>query len=143
MVISVASGKGGTGKTFFTGCLAVALNNKILVDCDVDAANLHLLLHPKIIETHDFIGGKIASIDEAKCIQCGACKEACKFNAIIDSFQVDELSCEGCTICSYVCPEKAITINDRVSGQYFISETRYGTLIHARLGIAQESLLQS
>ncbi|WP_353683427.1 ATP-binding protein [Thermodesulfovibrio sp. 3907-1M] len=172
--ILIISGKGGTGKTFFTGCLATALNNKVLVDCDVDAANLHLLLHPEIKETHDFTGGKIASIDEAKCIQCGACKEVCKFNAINEIFQsfqietlkhsrsvipslpilchserqrrisssvfqVDELSCEGCTICSYVCPEEAITLNDRISGQYFISETRYGTLIHARLGIAQEN----
>ncbi|GAQ94268.1 MinD superfamily P-loop ATPase [Thermodesulfovibrio aggregans] len=137
--ILIISGKGGTGKTFFTGCLATSLNNKILVDCDVDAANLHLLLHPEIKQTYDFIGGKIASIDETRCIQCGACKEVCKFNAINDRFQVEDFSCEGCTICSYVCPEKAIILKDRISGKYFLSETKYGILIHARLGIAQEN----
>lgn len=137
--ILVISGKGGTGKTFFTGCLATALHNKVLVDCDVDAANLHLLLHPQIKQAHDFIGGKIALIDKTKCIQCGVCKEVCKFDAIDNDFQVEELSCEGCTICSYVCPEKAILLKDRVSGQYFVSETKYGTLVHAQLGIAQEN----
>ncbi|ACI20511.1 ATP-binding protein [Thermodesulfovibrio yellowstonii] len=139
MIISVASGKGGTGKTFFTGCLAVAVKNKVLVDCDVDAANLHLLLHPEIKESYEFIGGKLAQIDKTKCIECGLCRENCKFNAIGEDFQVDELSCEGCTICSYICPQEAIILRDRVSGQYFISETKYGTLIHARLGIAQEN----
>lgn len=137
--VLVISGKGGTGKTFFTGCLAVAVKNKVLVDCDVDAANLHLLLHPEIKEAYEFIGGKLAQIDKTKCIECGLCIENCKFNAIGENFQVDELSCEGCTICSYICPQEAIILRDRVSGQYFISETKYGTLIHARLGIAQEN----
>jgi MinD superfamily P-loop ATPase len=137
--VLVISGKGGTGKTFFTGCLAVAVKNKVLVDCDVDAANLHLLLHPEIKESYEFIGGKLAQIDKTKCIECGLCRENCKFNAIGEDFQVDELSCEGCTICSYICPQEAIILRDRVSGQYFISETKYGTLIHARLGIAQEN----
>jgi len=137
--VLVISGKGGTGKTFFTGCLAVAVKNKVLVDCDVDAANLHLLLHPEIKESYEFIGGKLAQIDKTKCIECGLCIENCKFNAIGENFQVDELSCEGCTICSYICPQEAIILRDRVSGQYFISETKYGTLIHARLGIAQEN----
>ncbi|GLI52774.1 ATP-binding protein [Thermodesulfovibrio yellowstonii] len=137
--ILVISGKGGTGKTFFTGCLAVAVKNKVLVDCDVDAANLHLLLHPEVRESYDFIGGKVAQIDRARCKECGLCRENCKFNAIGEDFQVEELSCEGCTICSYICPEEAIILRDRVSGQYFISETKYGPLIHARLGIAQEN----
>lgn len=137
--ILVISGKGGTGKTFFTGCLAVAVKNKVLVDCDVDAANLHLLLHPEVKESYEFIGGKLAQIDKTKCTKCGLCRESCKFNAIGEDFQVEEFSCEGCTICSYICPEEAIILRDRVSGQYFISETKYGTLIHAKLGIAQEN----
>ncbi|MGB9892628.1 4Fe-4S binding protein, partial [Thermodesulfovibrio yellowstonii] len=95
--ILIISGKGGTGKTFFTGCLAVAVKNKVLVDCDVDAANLHLLLHPEIKEAYEFIGGKLAQIDKTKCIECGLCRENCKFNAIGEDFKVDELSCEGCT----------------------------------------------
>ncbi len=137
--ILVISGKGGTGKTFFTGCLAVAVKNKVLVDCDVDAANLHLLLHPEVRESYEFVGGKIAQIDKRKCKECGLCRENCKFNAIGEEFQVEEFSCEGCTICSYICPEEAILLKDRVSGQYFISETKYGPLVHARLGIAQEN----
>jgi MinD superfamily P-loop ATPase len=137
--ILVISGKGGTGKTFFTGCLAVSLPNKVIVDCDVDAANLHLILHPKIEQSFEFIGGKIAFIDEEKCITCGACKEVCQFSAITEDFQIDEFSCEGCTICSYVCPTSAVIIKDRISGSYFISNTDYGKMVHARLNIAQEN----
>lgn len=137
--ILVISGKGGTGKTFFTGCLAVAVKNKVIVDCDVDAANLHLLLHPEIEKSYEFIGSKVAFIEKEKCIGCGQCIEVCKFKAVSNDFQIDELSCEGCTICSYVCPEKAIILKDRISGHYFISKTKYGTLVHAKLGIAQEN----
>jgi MinD superfamily P-loop ATPase len=137
--ILVISGKGGTGKTFFAGCLAVSLPNKVIVDCDVDAANLHLILHPKIEQSFEFIGGKIAFIDKDKCTTCEACKEVCQFSAITEDFQIDEFSCEGCTICSYVCPTSAIIIEDRISGNYFISNTDYGKMVHARLGIAQEN----
>lgn len=137
--ILVISGKGGTGKTFFTGCLAVALQNKVIVDCDVDAANLHLILHPEIEQSCEFIGGKIAFINKEKCTGCGVCKEVCKFEAVTDDFQINEVFCEGCTICSHVCPEKAVMLKDRISGHYFISKTNYGTMVHARLGIAQEN----
>lgn len=137
--ILVISGKGGTGKTFISGCLAAFLENKIMVDADVDAANLHLLLHPEIKESYEFIGGKVAKIEKEKCIECGACREICKFSAISEDFEINPLFCEGCTICSYFCPEKAIILEDRISGKYFISETKYGPLIHARLGIAQEN----
>jgi MinD superfamily P-loop ATPase len=137
--ILVISGKGGTGKTFFSGCLAVLLQKKVIVDCDVDAANLHLILHPEVEQSFEFIGGKIAFIDKEKCTNCGACKEVCKFEAITEDFQVDELSCEGCTICHYVCPVTAIILKDRISGSYFISKTEYGKMVHARLGIAQEN----
>jgi len=137
--ILVISGKGGTGKTFFTGCLAVSLPNKVIVDCDVDAANLHLILHPKIEQSFEFIGGKLAFIDKEKCTTCGACKEVCQFSAITEDFQIDEFSCEGCTICSYVCPTSAVIIKDRISGSYFISNTDYGKMVHARLNIAQEN----
>ncbi|AIH04142.1 ATP-binding protein [Thermodesulfobacterium commune] len=137
--ILVISGKGGTGKTFFTGCLAVAILNKVIVDCDVDAANLHLLLHPSIEQSFEFFGGKKAFIDKEKCTLCGACKEVCQFEAINDDFQVDRFSCEGCTVCSYICPASAIVFNDVLSGYYFISQTEYGKMVHARLGIAQEN----
>ncbi len=137
--ILVISGKGGTGKTFFTSCLAVELKNKVIVDCDVDAPNLHLLLHPEIKEKYVFFSGKIAEIDKTKCIECGLCKENCKFDAITEDFNVDSLSCEGCTICKHLCPQHAIILNERLAGHYFISETKYGPFINARLGIAQEN----
>lgn len=137
--ILLISGKGGTGKTFLTGCFASVINRKVIVDCDVDAANLHLILHPEIEQSCEFTGGKIAFINQEKCTGCGACIEVCKFSAITDDFQVDELSCEGCTICSYVCPQEAIVLKDRISGHYFISKTKYGTMVHAKLGIAQEN----
>lgn len=137
--ILVISGKGGTGKTFFTGCLAVLLQKKVIVDCDVDAANLHLILHPEIEQSFEFIGGKIAFIDKEKCTNCGACKEFCKFGAITVDFNINQLSCEGCIICSYVCPATTIILKDRISGHYFISNTAYGKMVHAKLGIAQEN----
>ncbi len=140
--ILIISGKGGTGKTFFTGCMTVAVKNKVLVDCDVDAANLHLLLQPKIKEEYEFWSGKIAEIDPEKCTGCGTCKEVCRFEAIGEKegiYRIEPYACEGCTICSYLCPEEAIILKDRLSGHYFISDTKYGPLIHARLGIAQEN----
>ena len=115
------------------------LKNKVLVDCDVDAVNLHLLLNPKIRQKNDFIGSKIPLIDKERCTGCRVCVEVCGFSAISSSFEVDPLSCEGCLVCSHVCPAEAIILRDRVSGQYFISDTDYGILVHARLGIAQKN----
>ncbi len=137
--ILIISGKGGTGKTMLSGCFSVLAENKVIVDADVDAANLHLLLHPEVKEEQDFVGGKIASIEKDKCSGCGTCKSICRFEAITEEFVIDPLFCEGCTICSYFCPEEAIVLEDRISGQYFISETKYGIMVHARLGIAQEN----
>jgi len=137
--ILIISGKGGTGKTMLSGCFSVLAENKIIVDADVDAANLHLLLHPQIKEEYEFIGGKIAKIDKDKCVECGTCREVCRFEAISEDFIINPVFCEGCTICSYFCDVEAIILEDRISGKYFISETKYGPLVHARLGIAQEN----
>jgi len=136
--VVVLSGKGGTGKTSIVASLAVLAKSKVLVDCDVDAADLHLLLQPSIFEKHDFWSGQTASIDEDKCIQCGLCQEACRFKAIKD-FKVVSISCEGCGFCAHICPSGAIIMKENMAGQYFISGTSYGTLVHARLGIAQEN----
>jgi len=136
--VVVLSGKGGTGKTSIAGSFAALAKSKVLVDCDVDAADLHLLLQPAISEKHDFRSGQIAEIDEDKCTHCGLCQELCRFKAIVD-FKVDPVSCEGCGFCSQVCPAEAITMRENVAGQWFISDTRYGDLVHARLGIAQEN----
>jgi MinD superfamily P-loop ATPase len=134
----VLSGKGGTGKTSLAGCFAALAKNKVLADCDVDAADLHLLLEPVIKQKQDFWSGQVAVIDEEKCTQCGLCPELCHFNAIKD-FRVDPISCEGCGFCYHICPAEAITLKENLSGQWFISDTKYGPLVHARLGIAQEN----
>lgn len=134
----VLSGKGGTGKTSIVGSLAVLAKSKVLADCDVDAADLHLLLKPTIRQENQFWSGQVAVIDEEKCNRCGLCQELCHFEAIED-FRVDPVSCEGCGFCSHICPTDAITMQENLSGQWFISDTRYGPLVHARLGIAQEN----
>jgi len=137
--IVVISGKGGTGKTVMTGAFASLDKNHVMADCDVDAADLHLLLQPKIKERHDFRSGLSASIDKKICQQCGKCIAACRFNAISDSFVIDHVSCEGCAFCSYICPVNAIKMEENLAGEWFISETRFGPLVHAKLGIAEEN----
>jgi len=99
--------------------------------------SLYLLLHPIIRETYKFMG-RTAEIDQDKCIQCGKCQEVCRFEAI-NNFTVDPISCEGCGICVYVCPQKAIKMVENPSGEWFVSETKYGPLVHAKLGIAEEN----
>ena len=145
----VISGKGGTGKTSIVAAFAALAKNAVFADCDVDAADLHLVLEPKVKQTCDFSGGKRASIVTEKCIGCGKCKELCKFNAINfdgpandtvgKTFTVDPISCEGCKVCVEFCPVDAIEFNDSINGQWFISDTRFGTMVHAKLGIAEEN----
>ena len=136
--IVVLSGKGGTGKTSIVGSLAALVRRKVLADCDVDAADLHLLLNPEEKTRNEFWSGQLAHIDEDKCTECGLCQELCRFDAIRD-FQVDAISCEGCGFCSHICPSEAVTMRECMSGYWFISDTRFGPLVHARLGIAQEN----
>jgi MinD superfamily P-loop ATPase len=137
--IVIISGKGGTGKTVLTASFAVLAENKVMADCDVDAADLHLLLHPAIKERHEFRSGKTAIIDRELCQECGECIPICRFDAISRNFQVDPISCEGCAVCSFICPAEAISMEENISGEWFISETRYGPMVHARLGIAEEN----
>jgi len=136
--IVVLSGKGGTGKTSIVGSLAALARDKVLADCDVDAADLHLLLKPRLKQETEFWSGQVAHIDPDKCTQCGLCQDLCRFDAIKD-FRVDPVSCEGCCFCSHICPAEAITMKENLSGHWFISDTKYGPLVHARLGIAQEN----
>jgi len=135
----VISGKGGTGKTMLTASFAVLAENKVMADCDVDAADLHLLLHPEIKERHEFRSGKTAVINKDICQECGECITVCRFNAISKDFEIDPISCEGCAICSFICPAEAIRMEENISGEWFISETKYGPMVHARLGIAEEN----
>jgi len=136
--VVILSGKGGTGKTSIVGSFAALAQSKVLADCDVDAADLHLLLSPSVREENEFWSGQVAFIDEEKCTQCSLCQDVCRFGAI-DDFKVDSISCEGCSFCYHICPVKAITMRESLSGRWFISDTKYGHLVHARLGIAQEN----
>jgi MinD superfamily P-loop ATPase len=136
--VVVLSGKGGTGKTSLVGSFAAIAQSKVMADGDVDAADLHLLLHPSTKSENEFRSGQVALIDEGKCTQCGLCQDLCRFDAIND-FKVDPISCEGCSFCRHICPVEAITMKESLSGHWFVADTRYGPLVHARLGIAQEN----
>lgn len=184
--LTIISGKGGTGKTSITASFAALAKNKVVCDCDVDAADLHLILNPQVIEKEEFYGSKVAKIDENLCNGCGECLKVCRFDAIyypknkgqrksnkeiqpsnnyhpevvsesinleiketrnqdyqLSTFNnkplIDEISCEGCGVCVRVCPEKAIKLEEDFSGHWFISDTKYGKLVHAKLGIAKEN----
>ena len=145
----VISGKGGTGKTSIVASFAGLAKNAVFADCDVDAADLHLVLEPKIKQKSNFSGGKRATIVAQKCSGCGKCQELCRFDAIclngegnnvIDkTFTVNPIACEGCKVCVEFCPVGAIEFNDSINGQWFISDTRFGPMVHAKLGIAEEN----
>ncbi|MBZ0200064.1 MAG: ATP-binding protein [Ignavibacteriaceae bacterium] len=127
------SGKGGTGKTTFTAAFAKLLKNKIVIDCDVDAANLYLLLKPSGNKESVFIGCKKAAIDLLKCTGCGLCEEVCRFDAI-KNFVVDQISCEGCGFCVRVCPDNAISFEPNISGIFFKGKLEDDSVFfHARL----------
>ncbi len=130
--IGIVSGKGGTGKTTLTASFAAAADDVVLVDCDVDAPDLHILLHPVVKSESEFSGSKVASIDVDKCTRCGLCETHCRFGAV-DVPEIDALSCEGCGVCAHVCPVDAIDLSPRLSGYIFESATRYGPMAHARL----------
>ena len=143
----VISGKGGTGKTSITASLAALAGNAVLADCDVDAADLHLLLEPRVEKTNAFISGKEAHIRVDDCVMCGQCVDICRFNAIEERtgedghacYQVNPLACEGCGVCTEVCAMDAIDFLPRHCGEWFVSNTRFGEMVHARLGIAAEN----
>ena len=137
--ITVISGKGGTGKTILTASFAALAESKVMADGDVDAADLHLILKPEIQREEVFEGGRPALIDPAKCVKCGKCINVCRFDAISDDFVVDPISCEGCALCYHICPVNAIKMNPSLAGRWYISNTRHGPMVHAKLGIAEEN----
>jgi MinD superfamily P-loop ATPase len=137
--IVIISGKGGTGKTSIIAAFASLAENKVLCDADVDAADLHLTMDPEIKERHDFESGHTAIINQDKCNQCGLCRDLCRWDAISDDFVVDSIECEGCGVCYYFCPEQAIDFPLNICGEWYLSETRFGPMAHARLGIAEEN----
>ena len=145
----VLSGKGGTGKTSIVASFAALYDDKVVADCDVDAADLHLVLSPRMTKWKVFHGSKLAIIDQDGCTGCGRCAEVCRFDAIIQEsdpnhptrmkYSVDPLACEGCGACVIACPVDTIRLEDAMTGEWAVSESRLGPLVHARLGIGQES----
>lgn len=145
--IVVLSGKGGTGKTSVAASLAVLARDAVVVDCDVDAADLHLVLAPVVRERHEFRAGRQAVIRFDDCSGCGLCLARCRFGAVRPpaaaqpalSYAVDPAACEGCGVCVRTCPEGAIDFPERVCGEWMVSDTRCGPLVHARLAAAAEN----
>jgi MinD superfamily P-loop ATPase len=141
--LCIVSGKGGTGKTTVSAAFASLAKNKVMADCDVDAADLHLLLSPEVRRRESFIGARTPRIDYELCGECGDCQSWCRYDAIdLDfdkGFLIDPLACEHCGLCALVCPEEAIRMEDAVSGEWMVSDTRFGTLVHARLGIGEDN----
>jgi len=135
----IISGKGGTGKTSLVAAFASIAQKKILCDADVDAADLHLIMEPEVKKREDFQAGFTANIDKTKCSECGLCRDLCRWNAINDDFEVNPIDCEGCGVCVYFCPENAINFPINTCGEWFISDTRFGPMVHAHLGIAEEN----
>ncbi|MBN2329274.1 MAG: ATP-binding protein [Candidatus Omnitrophica bacterium] len=145
----IISGKGGTGKTSIVASFAALAKNSVLADCDVDAADLHLILEPDIYWKEKFSGGSRARILPGHCTACGKCEEICRFDAIYfdgpgngvqeKTFRIDPITCEGCGVCAWFCAEKAIEFAPAVNGEWYKSETRFGPMVHARLGAGEEN----
>ncbi len=145
----ILSGKGGTGKTTVTAAMAELAARDlsvVLADADVDAANLHLLLSPTRQEQHIFASGQVAVIDKEECAGCGSCEVVCRFDAVLPpadgreiAFRVDATACEGCAACFYMCPSEAVRMETQLAGHWFLSDTRFGPLVHAHLKAGGEN----
>jgi len=145
----VISGKGGTGKTSIVASFAALAKQVVLADCDVDAADLHLILEPEILRRENFSGGKRAWIDPERCTACRRCQDLCRFDAVSfdgpgntsleKTFRVDPIACEGCGVCVWFCSEHAIEFAPAINGEWYVSETRLGAMVHAKLGTAEEN----
>lgn len=137
----VLSGKGGTGKTTLVATLSALMPDKVIADCDVDAADLYLALKPEQTDGHRFFSGIKAKVYDEACNSCGKCLKACQFGAIRikRTARIDGLLCEGCGVCIHICPAKAISAEENDCGEWFISKTGFGTMIHAQLDIGAEN----
>ncbi len=138
----IISGKGGTGKTSVAASFASLAGDLVTADCDVDAANLHLVMSPAVRETRRFSGGKVAELNGQICVPCGSCREVCRFDAVLkegEAYRIDETSCEGCGVCARFCPADAIEMVDDDNGEWYVSETSFGPMLHARLNAGGEN----
>lgn len=141
--LTILSGKGGTGKTSITAALASLAQNAVLCDSDVDAADLHLILHPELIKKEVFEGNYIATINPENCSQCGICMEECRFDAIHlnskNQHYINPFQCEGCRLCERLCPDKAIRSEKSKNNSWMVSNTRFGKMVHAHMGAGEEN----
>ncbi len=141
--VIIISGKGGTGKTSLTAAFAHLAENKIICDLDVDAPDLHLILAPEHEKEVEFWAGNEARINQQGCVQCGVCSEMCRYGAVLvhddGKFTIDQVRCEGCKVCVAFCPEGAIDFPEKHCGQWFVSSTRFGPMVHARLFPGEEN----
>jgi len=135
----IVSGKGGTGKTTLAASFAALSNDKVMADCDVDAADLHLLLKPNILKTEKFISSQVAVIDQESCLACDICRNVCRFDAISEDYVVNPMDCEGCRFCERMCPIEAIHMEKQENGRWHIAETEFGPMVFAQLGVAEEN----
>ncbi len=141
--ITILSGKGGTGKTTITAAIASMAKKTVFCDNDVDAADLHILLKPTVKEEYSFNSGWNVSIDPAKCAGCGLCKRYCRFDAIHTStgnvYSINPYQCEGCLLCEKICPAQAIISKQNSNNYWYVSDTRFGPLVHAKMGPGEEN----
>ncbi|MEW6059721.1 MAG: ATP-binding protein [Actinomycetota bacterium] len=141
--LAVISGKGGTGKTSIVASFAALAGDVVLADCDVDAADLHLVTDPHTQRRETFRCGHQALVRASDCISCGLCEERCRFDAVSrdesGAFAVDPAACEGCGVCVWSCSAEAIDFPERTSGEWFVSRTRHGPMVHARLSPGAEN----
>ncbi|HEU24270.1 MAG: (4Fe-4S)-binding protein [Mesoaciditoga sp.] len=140
--MAIVSGKGGTGKTTLSASFSYLAKNRVMADCDVDAPNLHIILKPQIIEKHEYFGSKKAILDQERCVMCGVCEQVCRFDAIKfggDRYFVMEYACEGCGACAIACPAKALQLVQILSGEYYLSKTDNGPMVHALLKPSEET----
>ncbi len=138
----IVSGKGGCGKTSITAGLSILSKDHVIVDCDVDAPNLHMILNPSEKEKIEFFSGFCAKINSEKCISCGMCRDVCRFDAVEitdEIYTIDEFACEGCGLCEFICKSDAIEMFEPKRGDWFVSDIKNGKMIHARLGIGAEN----
>ncbi len=145
----IISGKGGTGKTSIVSSFAALAQQLVIADCDVDAADLHIILEPKIVWSDQFSGGSEFRILSDRCTACGQCAELCQFDAVKfnapgnggveNTYRIDPIACEGCGVCAWFCEANAIEVNPAINGEWYKSETRFGPMVHAKLGIAEEN----
>ena len=141
--ITILSGKGGAGKTSVTAALASLVPNAVFCDNDVDAADLHLIFNPEIRETHTFYGAWVSEIQEDKCTNCGVCKDYCRFDAIHykegGGLYINPFQCEGCRLCERVCPVRAIKSERSSNNSWYVSDSRFGPFVHAKMGPGEEN----